>query len=123
MEDDGAVCVNGSENGQGRYESGSEYCEEKGDVHAVLLCYGADVVGGGDGACDGSLLLIIWEAFSGKEGGAALGDLDDNGGLDVTSAGEGRLDGDRAEMTGTGDTGRPQGRSLRRRRTCSSGRE
>ena len=94
-----------------------------GDVHAVSLCDSADMVGGGDGTCDRCLLLVVCEALACKEGGAALGDLDDNGGLDVTSAGVGRLDGDRAEMTGTGDTGRPQGRSLRRRRTCSSMRE
>ena len=44
------------------------------------------MVSSGDGACDGGLLLVVCEALACKEGGAALGDLDDNGGLDVTSA-------------------------------------
>ena len=70
-----------------------------GYAHAVLLCDGADVVGGGDGACDGSLLLVIGKAFAGEEGSAALGDLDDDGGLDV--AGRGLAEG-RAEIDGAG---------------------
>ena len=51
-----------------------------GYAHAVLLCDGADMVGGSDSACDGSLLLVIGKAFAGEEGSAALGDLDDDGG-------------------------------------------
>ena len=70
-----------------------------GYAHAVLLCDGADVVGGSDGACDGSLLLVIGKAFAGEEGSAALGDLDDDGGLDV--AGRGLAEG-RAEIDGAG---------------------
>ena len=54
-----------------------------GYAHAVLLCDGADVVGGGDGACDGSLLLVVWKALACEEGSTTLGDLDDDGSLDV----------------------------------------
>ena len=55
------------------------------DVHAVLLGHEADVVGGGDGPGDGGLLLVVGEALAGEVGGAALGDLDDDGALDVAA--------------------------------------
>ena len=54
------------------------------DVHAVGLCYGANMVGGGDGTCDGGLLFVVGKALACEEGRAALGDLDDDRGLDVT---------------------------------------
>ena len=57
------------------------------------------MVGGGDGTCDGGLLLVVCEALACKEGSAALGDLDDDGGLDV--AGRGLAEG-RAEIDGAG---------------------
>ena len=41
------------------------------------------MVGGGDCACDGSLLLVVWKALACEEGSTTLGDLDDDGGLDV----------------------------------------
>ncbi len=67
--------------------------------HAVFLCYDADVVGGGDGTGDGGLLLVIWEALACEEGSAALGDLDDDGGLDV--AGEGLKEHAKTMVSGT----------------------
>lgn len=42
------------------------------DVHAVLLGYGADMEGSGDGTGDGCLLLVVGKAFSGKVGRTAL---------------------------------------------------
>ena len=56
-------------------------------VHAVCLGDETDVVGGGDGAGDGGLLLVVGEALACKVGGAALGDLDDDGALDVAGGG------------------------------------
>lgn len=63
--------------------SGGERQRGGGDVHAVFLCYGADMVGSGDRTCDGGLLLVVWETLACEEGGATLGYLDDDGGLDV----------------------------------------
>ena len=55
----------------------------KGNVHAVFLGDGADVVGSGDGAEDGCLLLVVREAFAGEVRAATLGDLENDGGLDI----------------------------------------
>lgn len=83
------------------------------DVHSVFLCDGADVVGSGDGTCDGSLLLVVGEALSGEEGGASLGDLNDDGGLDVAGVeNEGRED----LRYDRGRTERPRERSWQRRK-------
>ena len=57
------------------------------------------MVGSGDGTGDRGLLLVIGEALACKVGGATLGDLDDDGGLDV--AGRGLAEG-RAEIDGAG---------------------
>ncbi len=63
-----------------------------GNVHSVGLCDGADVVDSSDGTGDGGLLLVVCEAIACEEGGAALGDLYDDGGLDVALvwSGQGR---------------------------------
>ena len=53
------------------------------DVHSVFLGYDADMVGSGDSTGDRSLLLVIWKTLAGEKGGTTLGDLDDDGGLDV----------------------------------------
>ena len=86
--------------GTGEIEGGREACDMSGsgteeeqakDAHAVFLCYGPDVVSGGHGTCDGGLLVVVGEALSCEEGGAALGDLEDDGGLDVAKEGLGEL--------------------------------
>ena len=45
------------------------------------------MVGSSDSAADGRLLLVVCEALAGEVGSAALGDLDDNRGLDVSDIG------------------------------------
>ena len=57
----------------------------KGNVHAVFLGHGADVVGSGNSTGNRGLLLVIGKTLAGKEGRAALGDLDDDRSFDVTS--------------------------------------
>jgi hypothetical protein len=37
-----------------------------------------------DGTKDGSILTIVGETFSGEESAASLGDLEDNGRLDIS---------------------------------------
>ena len=54
------------------------------DLHAVLLCDKADMVGSCDCASNGSLLLVIWKTLAGEKGSTTLGDLDDDRRLDVT---------------------------------------
>ena len=57
------------------------------NAHAVVLRDDADMVGSSDSAADGRLLLVVCEALAGEVGSAALGDLDDNRGLDVSDIG------------------------------------
>jgi hypothetical protein len=56
-----------------------------GDV--VVLGHEADVLGPGNGAQNGRLLVRILNALAGQESGAAIGELDDDWGVD----GAGRL--------------------------------
>ena len=55
----------------------------KGNVHAVFLGHGADVVGSGDGTGNRGLLLVIGKTLAGKEGRAALRDLNDDRSFDI----------------------------------------
>lgn len=57
------------------------------DAHAVSGSYCTDEMGGSDGTGDGSLLLVVGEAFSGEESRATLRDLDDDGGFDIAGGG------------------------------------
>ena len=49
------------------------------DGDAVRWSDGADVVGGCDGSGDGGFLVLVVDAFAGEVGGAALGELQDDG--------------------------------------------
>ena len=53
-------------------------------LHAVFLRYRAHMVSGGDGTCDGGLLLVVGQALTGEIRAAALRGLDDDRGLDVS---------------------------------------
>ena len=54
-------------------------------IHAIGLGDQAGVVGSRDGTKDRSLLLVVGQTLAGEEGAATLGDLDDDGRLDVTN--------------------------------------
>ena len=84
------------------------------NVHAVFLCYGTDMVGSGDGACDGGLLLIVGKTLSCEKRGAALGDLNDYGGLDITREGRGEQNTERKRERWR--TGQPREQSWRQKR-------
>ena len=62
----------------------------KGNVHAVFLGHGADVVGSGDGTGNRGLLLVIGKTLAGKEGRAALRDLNDDRSFDIATASVGK---------------------------------
>ena len=68
------------------------------DVHSVFLGYDADMVGSGDSTGDRSLLLVIWKTLAGEKGGTTLGDLDDDGALDVAEGRGERAGGDRGDV-------------------------
>ena len=55
--------------------------------YVVVLGHQADMLGPGDGPQDGGLLLSVLDALAGQEGGPAVGDLDNDGGVN----GAGRL--------------------------------
>jgi hypothetical protein len=61
--------------------------------HSVGGSDRADVVGGGDGTSDGTLLVSVLESLSTEEGGSSLRNLEDNGRLDVAGSLEGSNDG------------------------------
>lgn len=52
-------------------------------LHAVSLGDGTDVVGGGNGTGDGGLLLVVGKTLASEVGSSALGDLEDDGSLDI----------------------------------------
>lgn len=64
-------------------------------LHAVGGGDGADVVGTSDGTGDRSLLVGVVKTLAAEEGGATLRELEDDGGLVVTSTLEGGVDGGR----------------------------
>ncbi len=57
------------------------------DRNVVVLGHQPHVLGPGNGAENGGLLLGVLDALAGEEGGAAVGELDDDGRVD----GAGRL--------------------------------
>ena len=65
--------------------------EDDGDV--VVLGHEAHVLGPGNGAQDGGLLLGVLDALAGQEGGPAVGELDDDGGVDGPGRLQHRVDG------------------------------
>lgn len=52
-------------------------------LHAVSLGDGTDMVGGGNGTGDGGLLLVVGKTLASEVGSSALGDLEDDGSLDI----------------------------------------
>lgn len=55
-------------------------------AHAVGGSDGADKVGSSSGTSDGSLLLVVGETFTGKEGCTTLRDLQDDGRVDFAGS-------------------------------------
>jgi hypothetical protein len=53
--------------------------------HAIDRSNASDKVSSSDGTSNGSLLLVVCYTFTGKVGGTTLGNLEDDGGVDVPS--------------------------------------
>lgn len=52
-------------------------------LHAVSLGDGADMVSGGNRTSDRGLLLVVGKTLTSEVGRSALGDLEDDGSLDI----------------------------------------
>lgn len=112
------------------------------DWDAVCGRNGADVVGTGDGSLDGSALVLVVDALSGKVCGTTLAHLQDDGGLRVAGGlersdngrGGGDVDGGDGVALGLGvleevvdiltvdDTGPREGNVSLSSRSCERGR-
>lgn len=61
-----------------------KHIREREDPHSVGFSYSADMVGSSDGTSNRCFLVAVGKTLASKVSSASLGDLDDDGSLDVS---------------------------------------